>query len=693
TAAAPPRRIKLSLKLGALKLQTPTTASMGSRLSSAMGSAIEARRFSRTEASSDSGSEDIDVTDEYSRQPGSLYVAAAGEHVGECGRQARDAGGVESMGSGTHTPRIKLRFSMKEDQRGSVVPASPSESAASSGRVRGGGSSVDSDSDGEGEGDEEGEGEGEGEEGGEEGEAKAEVEGRTYSHVAKTTMKRGRGRPPTRGRAGARVAAAAATTTVSLRSSLQRLISRIRKRDSYGFFLAPVDTEAIPDYLGVVERPMDLGTIQHKVESKAYGSIGEFRSDVLLVCSNARKYNGGGSIYARSADRVQEYATVAIDRETAKLERVGQATVTVRCGNDSDSAFGTPQSRSASPAHGSDSGSDSQRRRAARRRWRGSSEPQAGPGAGVGAAATAAGIADMFKWSGGKRRAKKASGVPRRSNEQQAKMAVQPDGSADAGGAEEEARAPPGFGDYGPLCTAHGAAGAGARISGAVADLQTIHGDGVGLAYWRSVAEFIDGAGAPVAAYAAVVMDHLTAGGHAVARDALGPARGGGGGGVGTIVDWLASRPARDRLYAQRVDALTRPMTLRDVSARHADGDGGGGGSARPLTDGDKRRLLARTSGALKAMHGQRAALPPLREVEDDLYALAEGMCLALTGSAHAAARLPGLARMPPGAGAAPWRAASAPSLPTLSSASLAAAVRSDMLRDLALLDAEADHA
>ncbi|ORX70026.1 Bromodomain-containing protein, partial [Linderina pennispora] len=96
----------------------------------------------------------------------------------------------------------------------------------------------------------------------------------------------------------------APTTTVSLRSSLERLITRIKKRDSYGFFLDPVDTTVITDYLSVIDEPMDLGTMQSKVERNAYYSIDEFRRDLLLVCDNARKYNGAGSIYATSADRV-----------------------------------------------------------------------------------------------------------------------------------------------------------------------------------------------------------------------------------------------------------------------------------------------------------------------------------------------------------------------------------------------------
>ncbi|KAI7833326.1 Bromodomain-containing protein, partial [Kickxella alabastrina] len=67
-------------------------------------------------------------------------------------------------------------------------------------------------------------------------------------------------------------------------------------------FLEPVDTSVITDYRNVIKHPMDLGTMQRKVEAGTYMSIDEFRQDILLVCENARKYNGATSIYARSAD-------------------------------------------------------------------------------------------------------------------------------------------------------------------------------------------------------------------------------------------------------------------------------------------------------------------------------------------------------------------------------------------------------
>ncbi|KAJ1803202.1 hypothetical protein LPJ75_005946, partial [Coemansia sp. RSA 2598] len=291
------------------------------------------------------------------------------------------------------------------------------------------------------------------------------------------TVKR-RGRPPLRGRRSSSIsswharggqavatrkpsgASQGVSTTVSLKSSLARLIKRIRKRDSYGFFLEPVDTKVITDYLTIIKHPMDLGTIQAKVEANSYTSIGDFRRDILLVCENARKYNGDGSIYARSADRVKEYATVAIDRETTKLERVGMASISSHAGGNNDYGFAyrsrsrsnsrsRSRSRSATPSQYNSAAEDQSdslvgrdHRRSTRLRWRG-----AGSGAvsdAPGAAAnnvntTPAAIVDVFKWSGGaKKKAKRGSNVPKRVTESQTKVHILADGSIDPAGFEEE---------------------------------------------------------------------------------------------------------------------------------------------------------------------------------------------------------------------------------------------------------------
>ncbi|KAJ2514002.1 hypothetical protein H4217_006006 [Coemansia sp. RSA 1939] len=570
------------------------------------------------------------------------------------------------------------------------------------------------------------------------------------ARIQRGAAPRRRGRPPLRGkesfstmRAGARplttprvAGAAAAATTVTLKSSLVRLITRIRKRDSYGFFLEPVNTRAIPDYLDVIKRPMDLGTIRRKVEGGLYSGIAEFRQDVKLVCENARKYNGVGSIYARTADIVLAYATAAIDREEAKLERVGQATVSVRTAGggsirDPDSLqgslYGSPRSHSpsgsVSPHHDSfaDELSDSRLgsgdgRRSSRRRWRGMSEPHQQQQQQLVQSlvdATPASIIDNFRWTGTRRKSRRVMAVPKRTTESQARIAVVADGSIDPSGFEEDLAhisfetgsvcaplvaasastanaffaygryfAPATYSDYGPgrskdaSSSANGGGDLGEPFSGAHF-LQPIHGDTLGMAYWCSMSSFIEGAGSDVVQYASSVMGHLTDGGYAAASTALrfmskrdtdaseaSPTADSVDSADGLLGDvdlpelvaWLDSRHQRDQLYAQRVDALARQMSLHDISARlsadsHSD-------TARPcwISESQKQQMFTENTQKLKVLHERRQqgesfgagtgnGEDSLESLESSIYTLSEQMCLALTKSKLPSAQIPGLRR------------------------------------------------
>ncbi|KAJ2686981.1 hypothetical protein IWW39_003251 [Coemansia spiralis] len=801
TPSKQPAKIKLSLKLGALKLQQAPAMP-------APVVPVAARRFERTELDSDGDYEDGGEVDERRRQPGSMYMTptSATQSWQNESASVPAPSSTPDTASGTHTPRIKLRFSFKgpataaatpdmlmtpvsatprRSAWSSVVPGSPSESMGSNESVV---SDMDSDD--------------------------SEGDGRTYDHsslyssAAATPRTPGgtgrpRGRPPLRGRRSqsqstrsqtgtpgvSRRPVNVLTTSMSLKSSLLRLVKRIRKRDSYAFFLEPVDTSVITDYLGVIKTPMDLGTMQRKVETNKYRSIAEFRQDMLLICQNARKYNGEGSIYARSADRIQEYAIVAIDRETAKLESVGRASIGPEdLANDSDSVFGatsqvqsyaqSPEhSRSASPCPSRDDHSDGEYRRTTRRKWRAASASEPSNSA---AAATPASIVDIFKWSAaatGKKKAKRLSTVPRKINELQMKVPLLADGSIDPTGFEDEVtlatyerdnvelpliagpRAsssvgpvksttsealpapvyaygrhylPASYADYGPRQHPQAAAETAANISKTVPNLQTIHGDSLGLAYWHSISDFIDGAGEEASTYATMVMDHLTNGAHTAACDTLSYLANRGAqqplerpsgvpkkGSLSTstlkdIVDWLERRPVRDRLFAQRLEALTRPIYLRDVSPRCAAARSKTPAAERTIaTDAAKLRLFEKTSRSLKRAHDQivspgtgssGASQRELEEIEDDIYTLAEQMCLSLTGSKQPTARLPALTRVPAPSSARPLatrppvpsaahssfpvpprpnRTMSTPVLPALNSASLAAAVCSDMMRGM----------
>ncbi|KAJ2803330.1 hypothetical protein H4R20_002940 [Coemansia guatemalensis] len=829
--ARQPTKIKLSFKLGALRRHEPATVVATDRLATGQSTPGD-------EIGPGDEHVDIDGGMDYEEHSGGPPTALAGSHV-----------------SGNHTPRIKLRLSLNGASSASAAPTtpvtstrqdynswegsiydsmaaspmetalgSPSESMASNGssayqnRMAGGAQIVYSPSQVS---------DAESDENQDANYIISDAENHTYEHMSHTpggsggsagstprgTGFRRRGRPPMRGRhsmggtrwqsgppMSARKPSGSFTTTVSLRSSLQRLVTRIRKRDSYGFFLEPVDTNVITDYLNVIKEPMDLGTMRRKVETEAYRSIDEFRQDLLLVCSNARQYNGAGSIYGKSADRMQEYALLAISRETVKLERVGKASLPARTADNESDSFYAPRSRSqtgsVSPSrygmlddygeHHATGGIYAidpiiEHRRSSRLRWRGTSEPQSQPQ--QHASLTPASILDNFKWSGtSKKKARKTSSVPRRILDSQTKVSLLADGSIDPAGFEEDVAmipfasdytAPPllagmqptsvsrSSGDSSAQCTyAHGryyspaslmdygpyragsraTTGSGPSSEPIGHGLSSIHGDSLGLAYWHSISEFVEGASEDVTQYAARVMDHLSGGAHAVARDALGflgsrqtndseshVSHAGKSGlyskpGLGSVditelTAWLDGRSARDQLALQRFEALTRQISLRDVSMRCAE-ERDAAIQTEHLTDSRKRELYASNNDALAAMHDQwkaGTALPQqdLLSLESDIYTLAEQMCLSVLGSKQPSTQLPRLARpvQPPSLPSArtvqttglrqhpmpgaqriasprrgpaiaprPNRATSTPSLPTLQSASLASEVRTAML-------------
>ncbi|KAJ2706917.1 hypothetical protein FB645_001212 [Coemansia sp. IMI 203386] len=833
-----PAKIKLSFKLGSLKRQeqvqeqkrrssaTPAVASQG------YSRKHNSRAFPENGGdgyySSYSDDEPVDIDDEYDQGNADVDAEGHGDVDMSEDRDRQQQHNKISLVSepaasynvsGNHTPRIKLRFSLKQGSQslakeskhsvmqpstlvstplqadttaasscagwgsdyGSVAPGSPSGSVASNASlstyrrrvsvaesasrgVRGGTYSPSLASEAESDG----------------SESEAchhHHHHHTFEHMPLTpasasasasasatpappgTVKR-RGRPPLRGRRSSSISSwqargnpMAATrkpfsasqginTTVSLKSSLSRLIKRIRKRDSYGFFLEPVDTKVITDYLTVIKQPMDLGTIQIKVESNSYMSIGDFRRDILLVCENARKYNGDGSIYARSADRVQEYATVAIDRETVKLERVGMASISNRAGGNSEADYAyrsrsrsnsrsRSRSRSATPSQynsaaedHSDSIAGRDHRRSTRLRWRGAGS--GGVSDAQGAAgnfnATPASIVDVFKWSGNaKKKAKRGSNVPKRITESQTKVYILPDGSIDPTGFEEEVAliphdrnhtsvpllvrgtrssgsgyaggssmgksiqgqinaygqsfAPMSFVDTGPYSKIPGQslASVSASLNELGIEMQPIHGDSLGMAYWASVSDFIDGAGEEVMEYATTVMDHLTNDSYRVARDTLdaiadhrsvsersaaaAPVKSEHTNRVDIpmLVHWLDNRDARDRLFAERTDALTKKMLLsellvdQDVSMDGAD-------AANPpdyISDARRDELFNDTTKKLKLLcelEQDTSALADkpnrdsvCKQIQSNISQLSQQMCMSLAGSHLPNTPVPGL--------------------------------------------------
>ncbi|XP_019421080.1 PREDICTED: transcription initiation factor TFIID subunit 1-like isoform X2 [Lupinus angustifolius] len=82
---------------------------------------------------------------------------------------------------------------------------------------------------------------------------------------------------------------------VGLANILESIVDTIVKdrNDLCYLFLKPVSKKVAPDYLDIIERPMDLSRIRERARNMEYKSREDFRHDMWQITYNAHKYNNG----------------------------------------------------------------------------------------------------------------------------------------------------------------------------------------------------------------------------------------------------------------------------------------------------------------------------------------------------------------------------------------------------------------
>ncbi|XP_077495990.1 ATPase family AAA domain-containing protein 2-like isoform X2 [Amblyomma americanum] len=80
-------------------------------------------------------------------------------------------------------------------------------------------------------------------------------------------------------------------TLRELRLFLRDILTKLMRDRRYTMFAKPVDAEEVPDYLDVIQQPMDLETMMGKIDLHQYQTVGQFLQDIELICSNALEYN------------------------------------------------------------------------------------------------------------------------------------------------------------------------------------------------------------------------------------------------------------------------------------------------------------------------------------------------------------------------------------------------------------------
>jgi histone acetyltransferase len=87
---------------------------------------------------------------------------------------------------------------------------------------------------------------------------------------------------------------------------LLQLLSALQNSSSSWPFLQPVNGDEVHDYYDVIKEPMDLSTIEAKLEKDQYDIVDDFVKDVLLMVRNCKRYNAESTPYAKAANKMEK---------------------------------------------------------------------------------------------------------------------------------------------------------------------------------------------------------------------------------------------------------------------------------------------------------------------------------------------------------------------------------------------------
>ena len=80
-----------------------------------------------------------------------------------------------------------------------------------------------------------------------------------------------------------------------------------RMTEDVGGFNNASTADDFTDYYEVIKNPMDLSTMEAKLENNQYANVDELTADAQLIFDNCRAYNPASSPYAKSATKLEKF--------------------------------------------------------------------------------------------------------------------------------------------------------------------------------------------------------------------------------------------------------------------------------------------------------------------------------------------------------------------------------------------------
>ena len=100
---------------------------------------------------------------------------------------------------------------------------------------------------------------------------------------------------------------AGGTQRTRLYEVLRPILSELQGHPASWPFRAPVDAKDVPDYLSIIQQPMDLRTMDGKLEGSQYTALAQFVADFKLIVGNCRTYNDPETTYCKNAAILERF--------------------------------------------------------------------------------------------------------------------------------------------------------------------------------------------------------------------------------------------------------------------------------------------------------------------------------------------------------------------------------------------------
>ena len=115
-------------------------------------------------------------------------------------------------------------------------------------------------------------------------------------------------------------------TPTVLKSKCGELLKGLQSHQHGWVFNSPVDPVelGLPDYFEIIKKPMDLGTVQKRLDNGNYHCIEDFATDVNLTFENAMRYNGDGSVVYDMANTLRTKFESDMKKLESQLESEDQ---------------------------------------------------------------------------------------------------------------------------------------------------------------------------------------------------------------------------------------------------------------------------------------------------------------------------------------------------------------------------------